>query len=93
MQAKFKSLEETKTGDLENWIPGTWFDKVKTKSDGSLQSYKTCFVAKSFKHGKAIGYGESFAPTNKPKTHTVLLSMAAMDELILHRWKLSSTRR
>ena len=39
--------------------------KVKYKSDGSLDKYKDCLVAKEYAQDEGVDYEETFAPTAK----------------------------
>ena len=39
-----------------------WIYKIKTRSNGSIECYKTCLVAKSFTQEYEIDYEKTFTP-------------------------------
>ena len=83
MKEELKTLSKTNKWTLverpknKTVIPGKWVYKVKTKSDGSLEKYKARYVAKGFKQIEGLDYSERFAPTNKPSSFRIILSLAA----------------
>ena len=91
MQTELQCLQETKTWNLverpsqKNVIPGKWVYKVKTKADGSIEKYKARYVAKNFKQIEGIDYSETFAPTSKPETFLIILSLAAKENFTLRQ--------
>ena len=91
VQEELKSLRNTNTWTLverpkdKNVIPGKWVYKVKTKADGSLDKYKARYVAKDFKQIEGTDYSETFAPTSKPETFRLILSLAAKENFILRQ--------
>ena len=54
-----------------------WEFTIKYNSNGSLQRYKVCFVAKGFKQTCGIDYSKTFFPIAKLKTVKIPLSIAA----------------
>ena len=60
-----------------------WIYKIKTRSDGSIERYKTRLVAKGFTQEYEIDYKETFTPIARISSVHVLLAVAA---LIPH-WK------
>jgi hypothetical protein len=57
-----------------------WIYKVKTRSDGSLERYKVCFVARGFQQEQDRDYGETFAPVAHMTTVHTLLVVASVRE-------------
>ena len=93
---KLKSPSDNDTWTLverpkdKNVIPGKWVYKVKTKADGSLEKYKARYVAKGFKQIEGTDYSETFAPTSKPETFRLILSLAARENFILRQMDVKS---
>lgn len=83
MTSEHHSLLKNKTWVLYDLPPRKapigfeWVYKIKYKSDGSLDKYKACLVAKGFSQSQGIDYEETFAPTTKISTIRLVLSMAA----------------
>ncbi|KAJ9558090.1 hypothetical protein OSB04_012704 [Centaurea solstitialis] len=50
---------------------------IKTKSDGSIDRYKSCLVAKGFNQEYGINYEETFAPVARTTSVRSLLAIAA----------------
>ena len=96
MQEELKSLSDTNTWTSverpkdKNLIPGTWVYKVKTKDDGSLVKYKARYVAKGFKQIEGTDNSETFAPTSKPETFRLILSLAAKENFVLRQMDVKS---
>ena len=96
MQEELKSLIDTNTLTLverpkdKKVIPGKWVYKVKTKADGSLDKNKARYVAKGFKQIEGTDFSEKFAPTSKPKTFRLILSLAAKENFILRQMDVKS---
>ena len=67
MKKKLDALSKNHTWDLVILPPGKsvvgckWIYKIKTRSDGSIKHYKSCFIAKSFTQEYGIDYEETFA--------------------------------
>ena len=54
-----------------------WIYKIKTRSDGSIQRYKTRLVTKGFTQEYGIDYEETFAPVARISSICALLAVAA----------------
>jgi hypothetical protein len=60
-----------------------WVYKVKTRSDGSLEHYKACLVARGFQQEQGRDYDEMFAPVAHMTTiHTLAVTS-------VHEWSIS----
>ena len=59
-----------------------WIYKIKTRSYGSIEHYKTRFVAKGFTQEYEIDYKETFAPVARISSIHALLAVAAMLEIL-----------
>ena len=60
-----------------------WIYKIKTHSDGSIERYKTCLVAKGFTQEYEIDYKETFASVACISSIHALLAVAAASKLEL----------
>ena len=54
-----------------------WIYKIKSRSDGSIERYKTRLVAKSFTQEYGIDYEETFAPVARILSVCALLVVVA----------------
>ena len=83
MKEELDALSKNHTWDFVNLPPGKsvvgckWIYKIKTRSDGSIERYKACLVAKSFTHEYGIDYEETFAPVTHISSVRALLAIAA----------------
>jgi hypothetical protein len=84
------ALEQTGTWDLVPCPPRVcpiickWVYKVKTRSDGSLERYKACLVARGFQQEHGRDYDETFSPVAYMTTIHTLLTMG-----FVRRWSIS----
>ena len=54
-----------------------WIYKIKTRSDGSIEHYKTCLVVKGFTQEYGIDYEQTFAPITRILYVRSLLAIVA----------------
>jgi hypothetical protein len=86
MTEEIAALERTDTCDLmlcpSRVCPITckWVYKVKTCSNGSLERYKACLVARGFQQERGQDYDETFAPVAHMITIHTLLVVAFVRE-------------
>jgi hypothetical protein len=59
----------------KNIIDCKWVYKIKRKTDGSIDMYKACLVAKGFKSRYAIDYEDIFSPVVKAATIRLVISI------------------
>ena len=58
----------------------TWYQsQVKTRSDGSLERYKACLLARGFQQEHGRDYDETFAHVAHMTTVRTLLAMSQLD--------------
>ena len=83
MKGELDALTKNHTWDLVTLPPGQsvvgckWIYKIKTRSDGSIERYKTCLVAKGFTREYGIDYEETFTPVARISSIHALLAVAA----------------
>ena len=81
MQAELEAMESNNTWSVcylpedKHTIGCKWVNKVKFNSDGSIERYKTCLVAKGYTQQEGLEYLETFSPVSKLVTVKVLLAL------------------
>ena len=83
MKEEVDALTKNHTWDLVTLPPRQsvvgckWIYKIKTRSDGSIERYKTHLVAKDFTQEYKIDYEETFTPVARISSVRALLAIAA----------------
>jgi hypothetical protein len=62
-----------------------WVFRRKYNTDGSLQTFKTRLVAKSFKQKEGIDYFDTYAPVARITSIRVLMELASIFDLYVHQ--------
>jgi hypothetical protein len=89
MTEELQALEKTHTWDLVDLPHGKsvigckWVYKTKTKSNSSIERYKTRLIAKGYAQEYGIDYEETFAPVARITSVRSLFAIAAV-----HQWSL-----
>jgi hypothetical protein len=63
-----------------------WVYKIKTRSDGTVDRYKACLVAKGFTQEYGINYEETFAPVARLSSVCILIAVLLLDIGHFFRW-------
>jgi len=82
MTAEYNALLTNNTCSLyprprhKHVVRNKWVFKIKQRSDGSIDRYKTWLVAKGFDQVDGIDFTETFSPIIKPATIRLALALA-----------------
>ena len=83
MKEELDALTKNHTWDLVTLPPSQsvvgckWIYKIKTRSDGSIEHYKTHLITKGFTQEYGIDYEEIFTPVTRISSVRALLAIAA----------------
>ena len=68
-----------------------WIYKIKHATDGSIEKYKSIFVARGFSQREAIDYEETFAPIARYTSTRSILSLVAVMKWKIHQMDVKTT--
>jgi Reverse transcriptase (RNA-dependent DNA polymerase) len=74
MASELNALAKNQTWSLvpisnaSNVVGCKWIFKTKRKSDGSVERFKVCLVAKGYTQEQGLDYTNTFSPVVKPTT-------------------------
>ncbi|KAL0537256.1 hypothetical protein IC582_026232 [Cucumis melo] len=91
IKSELDSLVMNHTWDLvdlpmgNNPIRCKWIFKRKTKSNGSIERYKTILVVVGYTQKQGIDYFDTYSPITKITTIRALIALAAIHSLIIHQ--------
>jgi hypothetical protein len=83
MSEELAALDRIGTWDLvplpSHTVPITskWVFNVRTKSDGSMERYKACLIARGFQQTQGLDYDQILAPVAHMTTIHTLIVVAA----------------
>jgi hypothetical protein len=66
-------------------VSSRWLFKIKHVADGSIEKYKTRFVARGFSQKEGIDYEETFTPVAKYTSIRTIIALAAKIKWKLHQ--------
>ena len=91
IEAELTQIEKLNTWELVETPPGTnvipcrCVFRRKRDADGNITRYKARLVAKGYKQEFGVDYHETFAPTVRPATLRILLSLGAQKNASIHQ--------
>ena len=89
MKEELDALHKTGTWDLVDLPSGKsaigckWVYKIKTRSDGTVDRYKACLVARGFTQEHGIDFEETFAPVARLSSVRTLIAVS-----VARKWPL-----
>jgi hypothetical protein len=72
-------------------VSSKWISKIKHAADGSIEKYKTRFVAHGFSQKEGIDCEETFAPVARYTSIITIIALAAKMKWKLHRMDVKTT--
>jgi hypothetical protein len=68
-----------------NVVGSQWVYKIKRRSDGSIERYKACLVARGFTQQEGIDYSKTFSPVIKQATVRLVFFIVASCDWKIHQ--------
>nr|GEV98165.1 zinc finger, CCHC-type [Tanacetum cinerariifolium] len=91
------SIMENNTWVLSDLPPGCkhlgckWIFKKKMKVDGTIDKFKARLVIQGFRQKEGIDYFDTYAPVARITTIRLLLTLAAIHNLVIHQMDVKTT--
>lgn len=91
MDAEIRGLEANQTWCLVDLtanvtpIGNKWVCRIKRKSDGSIERFKACLVAKGYTQTEGLDYFDIFSPAAKITTVRLVLALASILHWHVHQ--------
>ncbi|GJX97853.1 zinc finger, CCHC-type containing protein [Tanacetum coccineum] len=86
------SIMENNTWVLSDLPPGCkWIFKRKMKVDGTIDKFKARLVIQGFRQKEGIDYFDTYAPVAHITTIRLLLTLAAIHNLVIHQMDVKTT--
>lgn len=91
LQAEFDALVRNKTIYLVKVTPSTnavewkWLFRIKHKTDGSVDMYKACLLAKRLTHRPGSDFHSTLSPVVKPITIRLVLTIVMQYNCPIHQ--------
>ncbi|CAM8900855.1 unnamed protein product [Rhodiola kirilowii] len=81
MEKELQAIQSNNTWTFTTLPPGKncvgskWIFRVKRHSDGTIERYKACLIAKGFSQEEGIDYNKIFAPVVKMTTVRTVIGL------------------
>ena len=77
--------------DGKSVVTSKWIFKIKHATDGSIDKYKTRFVARGFSQKEGVDYEETFAPVAHYTSIRMIIALASIMGWRLHQMDVKTT--
>ena len=92
MTEEYQSIMKNDVWDIvpkpegKSVVSSKWIYKIKHTDDGSIEKYKSRFVARGFSQKEGIDYEETFAPVSRYILIRAIMALASMMKWDYTRW-------